>query len=102
MEGAHRELRSRLANGLRGNDTHRLTMLGWLARGKVATITTGANTITNLAGEHRAHFYPVQAHILNLLRGVLKYFLPSLHQFLIRVDRIEDIITGVTAYETGC
>jgi len=52
MEGAHRELSPGLANGLRGNDTHRLAVLGWQARGKVATVTTGAHAVANLAGEH--------------------------------------------------
>jgi hypothetical protein len=43
MERPHRQLRARLADGLRGDDADRLAELDHLAGGKVAAVALGAD-----------------------------------------------------------
>ena len=54
VEGTHGELSARLANGLRGNDTHRLAQFNLVARGQVAAVAIDADTLLAFAGQHGA------------------------------------------------
>jgi hypothetical protein len=51
MERAHRELGARLADGLRGDDAHRLADAHGLAGGEVAAVAATADAVASLAGE---------------------------------------------------
>ena len=53
MNGAHRELRTRLADGLRGDDAHRGTDVHRTPRGEVPTVALLAHAVLALAGEQR-------------------------------------------------
>ena len=54
VERAHRELRARLADRLRGDDADRLADVDLVAAGEVAPVAQGADAAPGLAGEHRA------------------------------------------------
>ena len=54
MEGAHGELRARLADRLRGDDAHRLAQIDRRAAGKITPIAFGADAVAGLASERRA------------------------------------------------
>ena len=53
MEGAHRKLRSRLADGLGGDDAHRLADLHRAAGREVAAVALAAHPVLGLAGKDR-------------------------------------------------
>ena len=66
MEGAHRQLRARFTDGLRGDDSHRLAGFDESPRRQVAAIAHGTDALTQLAGEggadgHFARRQPAQA-----------------------------------------
>src|SRR5690606_17801421 len=54
VEGPHGQLGPRLADGLGGDDTHRLAHLHQPAGGQVAAVAAGADAQARPAGEHRA------------------------------------------------
>src|SRR4029079_11900784 len=54
VERAHGQLRARLADRLRGDDAHRVTDLGRLARGEERAVARPAYTELALALQHRA------------------------------------------------
>ena len=54
VEGTHGELRSGLADGLRGNDAHRFAALHHASGGEVAAVAELADAALGFAGEHRA------------------------------------------------
>src|SRR6185295_19507866 len=53
VEGPHRQLRARLADGLGGDDAHRLAHADRLAGGEVAAVAPAAHAVARLAGERR-------------------------------------------------
>src|SRR5262249_39378672 len=53
VEGAHSELRPRLADRLRGDDAHRLAEIDRRAACEVAAVALAAHPAHGLAGEHR-------------------------------------------------
>src|SRR5699024_4263087 len=61
VECAHRQLRTRLADRLRGDDAHRLTDVDQLATGHRTSVAAGADTGSGLTGEHAAHLHLVDA-----------------------------------------
>ena len=65
MEGAHGELRARLADGLRRDDAHRLAQLDQPSRGQVAAVAHDADAALGFAGQHRADLHPLDAGRLN-------------------------------------
>ena len=74
MEGSHRQLRTRLTNGLSGDDTDRLTDLYSLACRHIGTIALRADTDPAAAGQNRTNLYPrdriavrIDAHAHDLL-----------------------------------
>src|SRR5271170_4186554 len=93
MERAHRELRSRLANRLRGDDTDRLAEVHQMAAAEVASIALDANALPRLAGEHRANLDSLDAGIFDFLDLVLVDHLVSLHQHFTG-ERVADVFEG--------
>ena len=61
MEGAHRQLRARLADGLRRDDAHRLAHVDRRAARKVAAVACAADAVLGFAGQHRADFHFLDA-----------------------------------------
>ena len=54
MEGTHRQLGTRLADGLGGDDADRLADLDGAVRGQVAAVALAADAVLGLAGEDGA------------------------------------------------
>ena len=68
MEGAHRQLRARLTDGLRGDHTDRLTNIHRRTAGKVTAIAKAANALARIAGQHRADLHLLHARTFDSLR----------------------------------
>jgi hypothetical protein len=60
VEGAHGELRARLADRLRRDDADRLAHVDRRAAGEIAPVALAADAVLGLAGQHRA-----DAHLLD-------------------------------------
>ena len=71
VERAHRQLGARLADRLRGDDTHRLADLDHLAGRQVAAVARAADALARLAHEHRAHLDGDAFAAIDLARGVV-------------------------------
>ena len=61
VEGAHGELRARLADRLRGDDAHRLADGDRPAARQIAPVAVRAHAVARLAGDRRAHLDLVDA-----------------------------------------
>ena len=61
VEGAHGELRARLADRLRRDDAHGLAHVDGRAAREVAAIALGADAVLGLAGEHRTDLHFLNA-----------------------------------------
>ena len=61
VEGAHRELRARLADRLRGDHADRLADVDQRAAAEVAAVALGAHALARVAGQRRAHLDLVDA-----------------------------------------
>src|SRR5205814_3405902 len=70
MERPHRELRARLADRLRGDDTDGLAELGQPAGAEVAAVAQHADAALGVAGEAGADPDALQARVFDLLRGL--------------------------------
>ena len=91
VEGAHGELRSRLADGLRRDDADGLADVDHVATGQIAPIAQDADTAAGFAGEHRADLDFRDARVLDDTDLVLGDFLVGLDQDLAGVG-IEYIV----------
>ena len=67
VEGAHGELRARLADRLRRDDADRLAHIDRRAAGQIAPVALGADADLGLAGQHRADADRLDAGLLDLL-----------------------------------
>ena len=65
VEGAHRQLRARLADALGGDDAHGHALLHQRAGGKVHAVAQGADAQRGLAGHGAADLDLLQAHLLD-------------------------------------
>src|SRR5271168_3305080 len=65
MEGAHRKLRARLANRLRGHDADGLAHVDLMTAAKVAAVTLHAYALARLAGQHRTDFDLFESRFLD-------------------------------------
>src|SRR5208283_5756401 len=65
MEGTHRELRARLADRLRGNDSDRLAKVDAVAAAEIASVAFHADALARLAGKHRANLDSLDAGIFD-------------------------------------
>src|SRR2546427_6599397 len=63
VEGTHRELRARLADGLSGDDSDRLAHLDELAAREAATVASAADAVLGVAPEGRPHANAARAGI---------------------------------------
>ena len=75
VEGTHRELRARLADGLRCDDAGSLAQFDQAAGGQVAAVAHHADTALRFAGQHGTDLHPLDAGSLNRTRQVFGNFL---------------------------
>ena len=61
VERAHRQLRSRLADRLGGDDAHRFTHVDRCAARQIAPVASAADAVLGLAGQHRADLHFLNA-----------------------------------------
>src|SRR5277367_2826260 len=90
VEGTHRELRARLANRLRGNDSDRLAQVDEVPAAEIASVAFHAHTLARLAGKHRANLDSLDAGIFDALDLVLVDHLVGLHQHFVG-ERVADV-----------
>ena len=90
MEGTHRELRSRLADRLRGDDPDRHAGLDELAGGEVHAVAATADAEGGLAGHWAADLDLLDLHFLKLLRVADRDHLAFADHHLVG-DRIDDV-----------
>ena len=64
VEGPHRELRARLADGLGGDDADGLTDVDLVAARQVAAVAHGTDAVARLAGDGRTHHDLVDTQLL--------------------------------------
>ena len=89
VERAHRQLRARLADGLRGDDADRFAQLHELPGRQVAAVAMRADAAPAFAGEHRANLDALDADLLDRRGACLVDLLIRLDDFLLR-HRIDD------------
>src|SRR5215469_18796244 len=90
MERAHGELRARLADRLRSDNSDRLAKVHQMPAAQVAAVALDAHALTRLAGEHRADLDPLDAAVLDPTHLVLIDHLVGTYQHLAR-ERIAHI-----------
>ena len=71
MEGPHRELRARFADGLGRDNTHRLAELREPPGAEVAPVAHDANPALGIARERGADAHTLKTRILDLLGELL-------------------------------
>ncbi len=96
MEGAHRQLRSRLADGLGGDDAHRLADLHRAAGRQVAAVALAAHPVLGLAGEDRAERDFLDPRLVDPVGDLLGDLLVR-GDDEVAGDRVADRIEGVAA-----
>ena len=99
VEGAHGQLRTRFANGLRGNDADGLTPVDQTTTAQIAAIAPGANTKTGLAGQRGTHLDLVDADSFQLVNQVFIQHGTSLGQHG-TIFRVQDLFGGGTPQNT--
>src|SRR5690606_21325738 len=65
VERAHRELRARPADRLRGDDAHRLADVDEVAAGQIAPVAPRTDAAQRLAGEDRADLHLLDAGLFH-------------------------------------
>ncbi len=65
VERAHRELRARFADGLRGDDADSFAQLDQAPGGQVAAVAVHADAVLAFAGQHRANLHLLDAGALD-------------------------------------
>ena len=91
VERAHRQLRARLADGLRGNDADRFAELHARAGGEVAPVTGHADAMLAFASEHRTNLDLLCAAGLDGLGGVFVDFAAGLYQQLLGIAWVANV-----------
>src|SRR5207247_8062375 len=79
MEGTHRELRSRFANGLRRDNASGFAQLNQASGGQVPSVTHHADAAFRLASEHRTNLHPFNASCLNRASQLFRDLLVNVH-----------------------
>ena len=72
VEGTHRELGSRLADGLRRDDAGGFAQFDEASGSQVAAVAHHADAALRFAGQHRADFHPLDTGRLNRVRRGLR------------------------------
>src|SRR5688500_683641 len=96
VERAHRQLRARLADRLRGDDADRLAELDQPPGRQVAPVAARADAAPRGAGQHRADLHLLDAALLHRRRLVLVDLLVDLDDG-IAAERVEDLFEGHAA-----
>ena len=93
VEGAHGELRSRLADRLRGNDADRLADVDHGTPAQIAAIAFGAQAVAGITGQRRTYLDFVDAQFFNQITEVFADQRAGLdHRFLGgRIDHVENV-----------
>src|SRR5690606_38111004 len=63
VERTHGQLRTRLTNGLSGNDAHSLTHVHHVAARQVTAVAIGADSTERFTGEYGANLDPLKARL---------------------------------------
>ncbi len=95
MERTHGELRARLADGLSGNDSHRLAALDHAAGGEVAPVAELADAAFGFAGQHGADLDALDTGGLNRRGQILGDLLVDVNDYVAFV--VELIFEGHAA-----
>ena len=82
VEGAHGQLRARLADGLRGDDADRLADVDHMPAPEVAPVALGADAEAGFAGDRRAHLDFVDVCLLDFFdQFLVQHLLAGRHHF---------------------
>src|SRR5947207_9267342 len=105
VEGAQRELRARLTDGLRGENPDGFAQIHHVHGGEVAAVAHATHAAFRLAGEHRTDPDRLDPRVLDRLRGLFVDQLAGLDQHLgplvlVQLVRIGDLIQGHASHET--
>src|SRR3989442_14929199 len=98
VERPHRQLRAGLADGLRGDDAHRLAQLGQAAGAEVAAVAEHADAALGVTGEAGADAHALEARVLDLLRRLLDDLVVGLDDDLLR-QGLADVFRGHPAQD---
>ena len=91
MERSQRQLRTRLADRLCGDDADHFALLHHARRGQVAAVALRADAVTRLAGKHRTDLDRLQRRLLDRLGDVLGDLLTRLADHLAR-ERVDHVV----------
>src|SRR5690348_6795014 len=97
VEGTHGELRSRLADGLRGDDAGSLAQFHQASGSQVAPVAGDANAALGFAGEHGADLHPLDARRLNGSRQLFRDLLVDVYDGVALV--VLDLLQGDAAHD---
>ncbi len=96
VEGAHRQLRARLADRLGSDDAHRHALLDEPARGHVHAVALGADAKVGFTGQRRTDKDGLDAQVLDLARSLGGDHAPRLDDELVG-DGVGDGLQGDAA-----
>ena len=99
VESTQGQLCSRLADGLRCNDTHCLARLDWAVGRKVFAVALRTDTLTRLASQHRTHLDFLNTRLFNGLRGLGSDLFSFCNQNLFR-GGVVDVLACRTAFDS--
>ena len=99
VERTQRQLRTRLTDRLRGDDTDHLTFLYHPVGSQVTAITFRANTLLRLASKYGTDLDTLDRRILDLLRRLLADLLARLDENLAG-DRVDNVVNRDTTQDT--
>src|SRR5262249_8039964 len=97
MERAHRQLRARLADGLRGDDADRFAQLDARAGGEIAPVTIGANAMLAFAREHGTNLDPLDAGVVDGASLEFINLVIRLRENIFRIARLVNVVAGAAA-----
>ena len=99
VERTQGQLRTRLADGLRGDDADDLALLNHAGRGQVAAVALRADAAARLAGQHRTDLHRLQRRFLDGFGDRLGDLLAGLADHLAR-QRMDHVVQSHTAQDT--
>ena len=98
VERTQSKLRTRLADGLRGDNADDFALLDHAGRSQVAAVALRANTAARLAGQHRTDFHRLQRRLFDGLGNRLGDLLAGLAKHLAG-QRVNHVVQGHTAQD---
>src|SRR5262249_49494220 len=100
VERPHRQLRPRLANGLRGDNTDRFTELDEVTGGEVATVTLLAHAPSAFACKHRPDLQLLDTDALQIGGDLLVDVLVCLDDLFLLVHGVGDCFAAHAPNDT--